>query len=550
MTDLELLVRRARQGDVQAFVELTRAYQHLAFGSALALIRDLPQAEDVVQEAFLAAWSALPKLAEPAAFPKWLRSIVRHQAYRVLRRRHLEAAPLEEAAEVPSEAPTPDHRFEQDREAAAALAAIAELPAPLREPATLFFIHECSHQDIAAFLSIPATTVNNRLHRARWLLQQRIPAMTERTLRSHALPDDFANRIGRLVATRSGLVEVLFDPGALPDLLSELLVSDEANKRAVSVQVIQHAGDGIVRGLATTEVDGVPRGATVLSTGQQAPTPVQRIGFGRVAPLLIGHHAAARSRQDRLIETGIKVIDVMCPLAAGGSVALVGEHGVGLLVVMEELVRRLSGGSDPLSLFMLIPPGAPEQPGSSGVPVSISGSLKQEGYSEGTVGAVQTFFLRGEPEPWTAERLEELATADVVIHLSRQVAEAKIYPAVDLRTSRSLLLETGAVSEVHRVVASEVRRVLGAALWDAGNSLEPGADRLLLERARKLQNYFAQPFFVAEPFSHRPGTRVGLEEAVCTCRDILAGRYDDIAEKSFYFAGGIEEICSRDRRGE
>ena len=145
---------------------------------------------------------------------------------------------------------------------------------------------------IALFLGIPATTVNNRLHRARSLLQQRIPTMTESTLRPHGLPDDFANRIGRLVAARSGLVEVTFDPAALPDLLSELLVSDEANRRAVSVQVVQRAGDGIVRGIATTEVDAVPRGATVLNTGQQTPTPIYQIGFERIAPLLAGNRVA------------------------------------------------------------------------------------------------------------------------------------------------------------------------------------------------------------------------------------------------------------------
>src|SRR5581483_12149593 len=111
--NLEPLVCRARQGDLKAFVELAQGFQHLAFGSALSLVRDLHQAEDVVQEAFLAAWSALPKLAEPAAFPAWLRGIVRHQAHRVLRRRHLEAAPLEEALEVISEEPTPDRRLEQ-----------------------------------------------------------------------------------------------------------------------------------------------------------------------------------------------------------------------------------------------------------------------------------------------------------------------------------------------------------------------------------------------------------------------------------------------------
>lgn len=306
--DLEPLVRRAQEGDVKAFVELTRRYQHLAFGSALALIHDLQRAEDVVQEAFLAAWSALPKLAEPAAFPAWLRGIVRHQAYRVLRRRHLEAAPLDEAAEVASDAPTPDRRLEQRREALAALVVIAGLPPSLREPAALFYVHECSHQDIAAFLGIPTATVNNRLHRARSLLQQRIPTMTETTLRSHGLPDDFANRIGRLVAARSGLVEVMFDPEALPDLLSELLISEEANKRAVSVQVVQRTGDAIVRGIATTEVDAVPRGATVLNTGRETSTPIYQIGFERIAPLLAGKRVTESGRERRLIETGIKVI--------------------------------------------------------------------------------------------------------------------------------------------------------------------------------------------------------------------------------------------------
>jgi RNA polymerase sigma factor (sigma-70 family) len=539
--DLEPLVHRAQAGDIKAFVELIRGYQHLAFGSALALVHDLQQAEDVVQEAFLAAWSALPKLAEAAAFPGWLRGIVRHQAYRVLRRRHLEAAPLDEASEVVSEAPTPDRRLEQRREAAAALAAITELPEPLREPATLFYVHECSHQDIAVFLGIPATTVNNRLHRARSMLQQRIPTMTENTLRPHGLSDDFANRIGRLVTARSGLVEVMFDSAALPDLLSELLVSDEANKRAVSVQVVQRSGDGIVRGIATTEVDAVPRGATVLNTGQQTPTPVYQIGFERIAPLLAGKRVTTGAWEDRLIETGIKVIDVMCPLTAGGTVALAGEYGTGPTVVMEELVRRLSGGADPVSLFVLMPPFSPEWPGSISLSPSISGSLKQEGYSEGTVGPVQTFFLRGQEEPWTADRLSDFAAADVVIHLARDVAKAKIYPAVDLRNSRSRLVETAAVGEEHRAVAAQVRRVLAAALWKAGDRTDAG-DRLMVERARKIQNYFAQPFFVAEPYTRRPGSHVALDEALHTCRDILEGRLDDIQVEAFYFSGGIEEI--------
>src|SRR5262245_21812160 len=143
--DHEPLVRRAADGEVHAFVELTRRFQHVAFGSALALVHDFQHAEDVVQEAFVAAWSALPSLDEPAAFPGWLRSIVRHYAFRLLRRKHLESVPLTAADDVPSEEPAPDHQVEHRQQAAAALNALAGLPDALREPATLFFVHECSH---------------------------------------------------------------------------------------------------------------------------------------------------------------------------------------------------------------------------------------------------------------------------------------------------------------------------------------------------------------------------------------------------------------------
>ena len=119
--DHDALVRRAGNGDVRAFVELTQRFQHFAFGSALALVHDFQLAEDVVQEAFVAAWSALPALDDPGAFPGWLRTIVRHHAFRVLRRKQLEAVPLTAADDVPSDEPLPDHRLEQRQQAAAAL---------------------------------------------------------------------------------------------------------------------------------------------------------------------------------------------------------------------------------------------------------------------------------------------------------------------------------------------------------------------------------------------------------------------------------------------
>src|SRR5580765_3125270 len=135
--DHEYLVRRAIEGDKLAFVDLTRRFQLFAFGSALAHVGDFQKAEDIVQEAFVAAWLALPTLAEPAAFPGWLRGIVRHHAFRVRRRRHVHTMPLAEAEQLPSDEQPADYIVEQRRQAAAALAAISELPPPLREAATL-----------------------------------------------------------------------------------------------------------------------------------------------------------------------------------------------------------------------------------------------------------------------------------------------------------------------------------------------------------------------------------------------------------------------------
>jgi RNA polymerase sigma factor (sigma-70 family) len=528
--DLEQLVRQAASGDVDAFVGLTWRFQHFAFGSALALVQDFQLAEDVAQEAFVAAWSALPSLADPAAFPGWLRGIVRHQAFRVLRRRHFEILPLTGVEEVPSDQLPADDRLDQRQQAAAALAAISELPATLREPATLYYVHECSHQDIAVFLGISAATVNNRLHAARSRLKKKVLTMLTGTLHADSMPDDFANRIGRLLEAQGGVVEALFDPQSLPDLLTELAISDEANRRAVTVQVIQRPGGGIVRGITISQVEALPRGATVLNSRRHTETPVSQEAFE-----LLTAPGSADAEAPKLLETGIKVIDVMCPLLAGGTVAIAGELGAETTVVMEELVRRLSGGTDRVSLFTLTPlwdaEGAPD--------FSHADALRKDGFSEGTVGAAQTFFFRAEDGPWTKERLASLALADVVIHLSRAVAKAKIYPCVDLRTSRSRLLDRMTVGEEHAEIAERVRQAWNL-IWDP--ALAAGADPVLIERARKLANYFSQPFFCAEPWTHRPGSYVARHESLNTCREILDGRHDDVSVEAFYFAGNIAEI--------
>jgi RNA polymerase sigma factor (sigma-70 family) len=536
--DHEHLVRRAIEGDKAAFVNLTRRFRHFAFGSALAEVGDFQHAEDIVQESFVAAWLALPTLAEPAAFPGWLRGIVRHHVFRALRRKHVQSVPLTEAEELPSTEQPADHILEQRRQAATALAAIFELPATLREPAALFFVHECSHQDIAAFLGLSVATVNNRLHAARSQLKRRIVKMVTNTLNAHALPDDFANRIGRLIEARGDMVEALFDPTSLPDLLTELTVSDEARKQGVTVHVMQRPGGGIVRGIARSPVDALPRGATVLNARRRSTSPINRTQLDRLLPLI------ARATNDggqstEVVETGIKVIDVMCPIWAGGSVAIAGEYGTGITVVMEEIVRRISNSGRPVILFVLVPPPSEIWPPS--MEENFADALKKEGYSEGTIGSVQTFFVGSEEGPWTAEKLATLASVDTLIHLSRQMILRKNYPGVDVLTARSRLLDDNLIAPDDVAIARRVRDAIGASRAAETNP-NVALDPIGLERAKKIQAFFTQPFFVAEPFTKRPGSQVSRAEALRGCREILDGRHDDLPAAAFYFTGSIEEI--------
>ncbi len=531
--DYEQRVCGARGGDVQAFVDLTRQFQHFAFGVALALVHDFQQAEDVVQESFIAAWSALPALADPAAFPGWLRGIVRHQAFRVLRRKTPPTVPLAEAEDLPGEELPPDRRLEQRERSTMALAAIAGLPDKLREPAALFFIHDCSHQDIAVFLGLSVATVNNRLHAARSKLKERMLVMVNETFQANALPNDFANRIGRLIEARGAVAEALFDPDAPPDILSELAVSDEANRRAVALQVIQQPSGGIVRCIALSPADALSRGSTVLNSGNESETPVNLGDLARILPELAGPSPIATGAA-RLLETGIKVIDVMCPLVVGGNAVLAGEAKTGPAVTLYELTSKLNDVPEGVKLFTIAPVWRDAPPG------AFSRSLKEEGYADIPCGTVQQFFLRSADGPWTASQLSLLDPFDAVIRFSSKLARAKVYPAVEVVTSRSRLFETNILGDEHGAIAGRARQAL-AALW-ADDRTKRGADALLLERALKLQNYFTQPYFVAERWTKRSGTTVRLAESLQTCRDILDGRYDDLATDAFYFSGDMTEI--------
>jgi F0F1-type ATP synthase beta subunit len=268
----------------------------------------------------------------------------------------------------------------------------------------------------------------------------------------------------------------------------------------------------------------------VLSAGRHVETPVSREVFDRSVRLLAGPPAPPDAPLE-LLETGIKVIDVMCPLVRGGTVAIAGELRAGTTVLMEELVRRLSGGADGVSLFTLAPWAL----------ASITDALKEDGFDPTTTGSVQTFYFRAEEGAWTPERLAGLV--DVVIRMSAALAGRSIYPPVDPVTSRSKLLESESFDPAHRELAVRARKALGALLAPVGDA--PPADPLTLERAEKLLRFFAQPFYVAEPYTKRPGVSVGLAESLRVCREIL----DAVQAKAFYFTGGRDAVMAQPAAG-
>jgi F0F1-type ATP synthase beta subunit len=222
---------------------------------------------------------------------------------------------------------------------------------------------------------------------------------------------------------------------------------------------------------------------------------------------------------------------VMCPLAAGGTVAIAGEWKAGTAVVLEELVRRVSGGTHRVSIFSFVPGGGP---------MTYREMMDKDGFSDGTVGAVQTFFFRREAGPWTTESLATLDAVDVVIRLSQALAALGIYPPVDPITSRSALFDSPAIGREDREIRDRVREALRLLEPDA-----PAGDDVLIARARRLRRFFAQPFYCAEPYTNRPGVTVSVADALRGCREILDGVNDSLPEDAFYLTGGIDDVVRR-----
>lgn len=461
-----------------------------------------------------------------------------------------------------------------------------------------------------------------------------------------------AKKQGIVCQVMGPVVDVRFAEDALPAIFNALTIP--IGQRTLTVEVAQHIGDNVVRCIAMASTDGLQRGTAVTDTGKPISVPVGEQTLGRIFNVLgdtVDDGPAVQTEQrweihrqapsyeelaasTEILETGIKVIDLICPYSKGGKIGLFGGAGVGKTVIIMELINNIATRHGGLSVFagvgertregndlynemkrsgvlsktalvygqMNEPPGARMRVALSGLTMAeyFRDAKKQDvllfvdnifrftqagsevsallgrmpsavGYQPtlatemgalqeritstrtGSITSVQAVYVPADdltdPAPATT-----FAHLDATTVLSRNIASQGIYPAVDPLESTSRILNPTILGQEHYRVAREVQRILQryAELMDIiaimGMDELSDDDKLLVQRARKIQRFLSQPFHVAEKFNGFPGAYVPLSETIRGFSEIIQGKHDDLPESAFLFVGTIDEAVAKAKR--
>jgi len=460
---------------------------------------------------------------------------------------------------------------------------------------------------------------------------------------------------GQISQVIGPVVDVDFPPGQLPALLSALKVTNPSINEAhdnLTLEVAQHLGEGSVRTIAMDSTEGLVRGMKVKSTGGPISMPVGPECLGRIlnvtgdpvdgkGPVNAKQYASIhrdapafveQSTQAEILETGIKVIDLLAPYRKGGKIGLFGGAGVGKTVLIQELINnvakahggvscfagvgertregndlyvemnesKLETGEPVISKTALIygqmnePPGARARVALSAltvaeyfrdtegqdvllfvdnifrftqagsevsallgrIPSAVGyqptlgtemGALQERITStkKGSITSVQAIYVPADdytdPAPATT-----FAHLDATTELSRAISEKGIYPAVDPLSSTSTMLDPAIVGDRHYKVARQVQQTLQRYkdLQDIiailGMDELSEDDKVTVERARRIEKFLSQPFYVAQTFTNIPGQYVPLEETISSFEEILDGKHDGLPEQAFHLVGNIE----------
>ncbi len=462
---------------------------------------------------------------------------------------------------------------------------------------------------------------------------------------------------GKIIQVIGPVVDVQFSEGNLPAILNALTVTNpiiDDKEDNLVVEVAQHLGDSVVRCIAMDTTDGLVRGMEAKDTGMPIAMPVGHPTLGRVLNVIgrpvdglgpveadkfypIHRPAPNFTDQDttvRVLETGVKVVDLLVPFPRGGKMGMFGGAGVGKTVIMMEMIHNIAMQHGGISVFagvgertregtdlynemkesgvlpkaaliygqMTEPPGARARvalsaltaaeyfrdeegqdvllfidnifrftqagsevsallgrmPSAVGYQPTLGtdlGELQERitSTNKGSITSVQCVYVPADdltdPAPATT-----FAHLDGTVVLSRQISELGIYPAVDPLDSTSRILDAQYVGEEHYLVARTVQQTLQKYkdLQDIiailGMEELSEDDKLTVARARKIQRFLSQPFFVAETFTGTPGKFVKVEDTVRAFKEIIDGKHDDLPEQAFYMVGGIEEAREKAER--
>ena len=475
-----------------------------------------------------------------------------------------------------------------------------------------------------------------------------------------------APKNGSIAQIFGPVVDVRFPAGSLPPIYNSLRVQDPSRGIDLTLEVAQHLGNDIARCVAMSTTDGCRRGMPVVDSGGAITVPVGERTKGRLFNLLglpldtltrgelpageswpIHRPAPAFDEQEpisEVFETGLKVVDLLCPFAKGGKIGLFGGAGVGKTVLIQELIRITAVEKGGFSVFcgvgertregndlwlemteaqyktpegkmarvidnavlvfgqMNEPPGArlrvslsgltmaeyfrdvkgqdvlifidnifrfvqagsevsallgrmPSAVGYQPTMASEMGALQERITStkKGSVTSMQAVYVPADditdPAP-----VATFAHLDSTIILDRAISELGIYPAVDPLKSTSRMLDPNVVGEEHYKVARETQRILQryADLKDIiailGIEELPDEDKKVVARARRMQRFLSQPFFVAEQFTGTPGVFVPRAETVRSFKEIIEGKHDDLPEGAFMYQGGIDAVVAKAKK--
>ena len=292
--DLKSQVQRAQQGDLQAYGQIVRRFQDMAYGYGYAILGDFHLAEDAAQEAFIQAYRDLGKLDNPVAFGGWFRRIVFKHCDRITRRKKVRTTPLDAAAVTPAKGLGPADATQKREMQETVLAAIRALPENQRTTTTLFYINGYSQNDIAQFLEVPVTTVKKRLHDARTRLKERMINMVEETLHANAPDDRFSQQVVDELLARPRPLEIEGNPvkvvwdkirTALPEY--EVITGEEIVERSLfRSQAMQEQMDDFYDRMAFSTSDSkilrTHTHITAVSAIRGRTPPIRLLAPGRV----------------------------------------------------------------------------------------------------------------------------------------------------------------------------------------------------------------------------------------------------------------------------